>query len=379
MRKSRHFFYAVATLVGFIVGAGIFGLPFVMERMGYFPALTLLLILSFFIIINSLSLAEVMLRTPGNYFIPGLCGFYFGKIAKRIQFVLLLIGNYGAILAYLVIGAIFLKNLLSGWVEMPETWSVLIFLGLGLYFIYTGVEELGIAEMFMLLILLVTIGLINFFSFQEISVTNLTSANWSLVLAGFGVLLFALDGTGGITTVKQILTRRRKMIKPAILLSYLIVIVVYVTFTAGIIGTFGSAVSEEALVGIGQKFGNNLGRIALTFGFLAVFTSFLVTASSTKGVLETDFKIGRTKAWLMVWVIPLVLFFLGFNNFIEIISLMGVFFGFVNSIVIAVLLGRSRSLNKKKPELKVRFPLGLNYLISIIFFAAMIYEFYSFF
>jgi len=36
---SKNFFYAVAILVGTIVGAGVFGIPYTIARFGFFPGI----------------------------------------------------------------------------------------------------------------------------------------------------------------------------------------------------------------------------------------------------------------------------------------------------------------------------------------------------
>ncbi|MBU2025144.1 MAG: aromatic amino acid transport family protein [Patescibacteria group bacterium] len=376
--RTKYFFYAVATLIGYIVGAGIFGVPFVMQSLGFIPALILMLVISGFTVINLLSLTEVILRTRGNHFLPGLANVYQGKAGKWFQFAAAIIGNYGALLAYLVLGGIFLKNLASPWLEfcpgVQEYFFVLLFCALGILFIWRGSEELGLAEFIMLAILIAIVLLIAFKSAPQIQAQNYLGINPNHFLPAFGVFIFALDGLGCIFIVKQILKKRERLIKKTVLITYGIVSLIFFCFAASLVGVFGQDINQEAIIGIGQKLGQDIEFFATIFGFLAIFSSFVVIGSSLKNTLETDFKIPHSLSWLMVWTAPLILYFLGFNNFIEIIALIGIVFGTINTLVIAGLLKKARQEKKRKPEFTLGLPLWINYSISFIYFIAMIYE-----
>ena len=69
---------AFATLVGTIIGAGIFGIPFAMNQTGIINGLILLVLLALTTTLIHLMLGEIALRTKTNYRLAGYAGHYLG-------------------------------------------------------------------------------------------------------------------------------------------------------------------------------------------------------------------------------------------------------------------------------------------------------------
>ena len=75
---------AIAVLVGTTIGAGIFGIPFVVSKIGFVPGIFYLLILGVLVLILNLAYGEIILRTPGDHQLTGYGEIYFGEIGKKI-------------------------------------------------------------------------------------------------------------------------------------------------------------------------------------------------------------------------------------------------------------------------------------------------------
>jgi len=136
MQKKR-LFEAIATLIGCIIGAGILGIPFVVARAGFLTGLVNIVVIGFIFLLIHLYLGEVVLRTKGNHQLTGYAEKYTGKTGKYFMFISMIIGIYGAIIAYTLGGGEALASIL-GWNSL--LCSVLFF-GIIAWFIYIGLNE----------------------------------------------------------------------------------------------------------------------------------------------------------------------------------------------------------------------------------------------
>ena len=106
--KNYQFFCAIAVLIGTIVGAGTFGLPYVFARAGFSAGIFYLLVLTFAVLAVHLIYGEIILRTSGSHRLVGYTDKYLGKRAKILATVVALVEYYGALLAYTILGGEFL-------------------------------------------------------------------------------------------------------------------------------------------------------------------------------------------------------------------------------------------------------------------------------
>ena len=86
----NNFTLALSTLVGTIVGAGIFGIPFAMLKSGIVPGLFYLFLLGAIICLLHLFFGEVCLRTSGKHRLVGYANIYLGKWGKTVATLTLL-------------------------------------------------------------------------------------------------------------------------------------------------------------------------------------------------------------------------------------------------------------------------------------------------
>lgn len=372
MKRKRQFsIYAVAVMVGYIVGAGIFALPFVIQRMGYIPAVGLLMLLTVTTAVNCLALAEILLRTKQFHCLPGLAKTYLGGWGK-IVIGTTLIGHYGTILAYAVLAGSFLKDVLQPLIPDFDL-SVLVFLFLfcGALFILKGYSHLGIAEIPMAIVLGVIIIAIAVTSLPEINTSNYLTFDPSLlaILPAFGVILFSLEGSGSVFPVRKILQKNAGLFRKTVFSAYGIVFLLYLLFSAALVGVFGGNIPEEAVVGIRSRLGPSIELAAVIFGILAVLSSYIVIGTNLKQTLN-EVGVRQNVGWLLVWLVPLILYLSGFSNFIAIISMLGMFLAAVDTTIIVLLLRQSRKVGQRKPEFQLKIPIAVNYLVAIAYIVA---------
>ncbi|MBD3244978.1 MAG: hypothetical protein GF335_03225 [Candidatus Moranbacteria bacterium] len=380
--KKKYLLYSTASLIGYIIGAGIFGLPFAIQRLGFFPGVVLFGLLTLTTALNCLSLGEIILRTKGLNYFPNLVGFYLGKKGKLFEFIALIVSGFGSILAYYILGGAFLNslfgNLLSKMTPVlnnnKELFFIIIFILIGALFIWRGIEELGKVELIMSLILGLIILVVSWKSFHKINLNNYFDYNFDQLLPAIGVSLFALDGIGGIFILRNILFKKEKLLEKSILISYITVFILSIIFCGSLVGVFGASIDPAGVIGIGSKLGVSIEKGATFFGFLAVLSSFIVVGSSLKNTFIFDFKFPAFYSWVVVWIFPLIFYIIGMDNFILLISLIGAFFGVVNTVLITILLKKAREKGNRNPEFQIKTPYWINLVIIIFYIFGLLSE-----
>ena len=108
---NSRFLQATFLLAGTIIGVGMFALPFVFAKSGFWLATLELLLLTFVTIMMNLFYGEVILRTPARHLLPGFVRLYLGKKLFYIESFSAFVGFSGGIFVYILLGGTFLGNL----------------------------------------------------------------------------------------------------------------------------------------------------------------------------------------------------------------------------------------------------------------------------
>ncbi len=379
MSKQKSFIQAIAILIGTIVGAGIFGLPYAFSRAGILTGILWLVFLGFINLCINLFLGEICLRTSGQHFLSGFAQRYFGPKGLFLASLVNVTNLFGSLLAYLVIGGTFLANILNGFLGLPSEIYTLFFLILGGLGIILGnktvrkVEFLMVGLLFLVVLILIIAGV------PHMRLVNLPAFRLSEFFFPFGIVLFALWGASAVVEVVHTLDRAAPKIKKAIIIGSLVPILIYLIFGLLIVGVCGANVSRDAISALGQILGQPIVIIASLFGLLAVLTSFFVLGLNLQGTLQHDWKFNKYFATFLVLVLPLLLYLVGLRDFIGIISLLGVFLGGAEGILIIALLRQARLRGLKRVSYRTRIPRWLPYVIIGVFLIGFFLETYFFF
>ncbi len=371
------YFGALAILVGTAVGAGIFGIPYVMAQAGFFVGLGYLLFLGGAIILTVLCYGEVVLRTYGTHQFTGYAQKYLGRKGKIIALVSLIFGLYGAMIAYLIEVPKFLLSLLHPWAGENLLVYRLAYFALAALAIYFGLGIIVRLEKVMIVLLLMVMALFIFFGFKEINVDYYQTYNWANFFLPYGVILFALGAATAVPDMKNILTHQRHKMRSAIIIGLLIPIAIYALFALVVVGVTGPATTESAIVGLGDKLGEFILLVGAIFGTLSMTTSFLALAIVLKEVYQYDFLLNKKLAWALVVFPPLIMVLLNLIDFIQVLGIVGAVISGFEGTLIMVLFWIAKKKGERKPEYEMKIPLFLVGAVILIFLLGMVYQIYN--
>lgn len=351
----------IATLVGTIIGAGVFVLPATALKSGLALTLIWLVFLTLVIVFLHLAFGEVVLRTKKDYRLPGYVGHYLGKPAKKFLLITTFLTFFIGLLIYLLLGTRFLNIILQPF-NISE-----IYLFLLLWFILTliilwnhqSASKINFYLSFCLIFLFI---LLFFFCFPHINPLNFSlkatpvKFGW---LIPYGVIFFALNGLAAIPEAIKTTSYRQlcpKRLSWAIIIGTLIPAVLYLLFIIGVLGTSGINTTEEAIKGLIPYLGNEIITLGAFLGFLAVTTSYLIFGSYIKNSLLNDFVWPKTLSYSLVALIPLVIYFLGLGKLIILISFTGALLGGFEGIMMLFTLKKAKEQSEREPEYKIPLP-----------------------
>jgi tyrosine-specific transport protein len=367
-----NFLKALSVFVGTVIGVGIFGLPWVAFKSGFFVLIFYFLIVGSAGLVIHLLLSDIIIGTKGRHRFPGYAYLYLGKNWGRIAFLAMCFGLSGAQLAYLIIGGTFLGGLFSPFFGESILIPVLIFFTISSLLIYKGIKGIALTEFLTIILLFVLFLIFAFQTVPKINFNNYFNFNIKNIILPYGVVTFALWGSSILPEVKEILKGKRRDLRKVIYIGAIIVALAYLLFTAFVYGVSGTQTSEDAFLGLSSQLGENIIKFGFIFGLITCFSSFLTLGLTLKKVLIYDMRFSEKLSWLIACFVPLVMFLLGLRKFIDVISLTGALAVGLEGFLM-ILIYRAFLLKKKRRMSPLYF------LLSLFFFLGVVAEIYYFF
>ncbi len=362
----KDIYYAISTLFGGVVGAGIFGIPYIFYKFGFFTGIISLLLILFGILITNLYIGEIVLRTKTKHQLVGYTELYLGKSGKFIMMISLLIGLYGAMIAYLIGISESLNTLYP---LNPVIYSIFILMIFSI-FIFKGLNIIKNSELilnFLKFIIIALIFIVIIFS-GKINLSNISGFEIKSILNPFGVILFAFLGGAAIPEMREIL-KNPKDLKKSIILGTGLIAILYLLFAFFIISVTGSSTTELATIGLGQIFGKPMLILLDLFVIFAMGGAFLVWGLALKEIFNYDYKINKTLSAILVLIVPLLSILLGVKSFIQMIEITGALSGGITGVMLVILAKRAEKLGNRKPEYTFNKNIIVLILITLIFIA----------
>jgi len=367
---------ALASLIGTIIGAGVFGIPYVMAKSGIIFCLFYFLILGAAALFLHLFFGEIVLRTKKKHRLIGYTEKYLGGRAKILVSFSTIIGTIGALLAYIILGGNFLKIIFPASLSSLQ-FSLILWVALS-FFVFLGMRSIGWIQVLMNAGLFGAAFLIFLYGFPKLDIGNFILANPKYIFLPYGVILFSLVGWNAVPEIETILIKKRNLRK-VIFWAVVISLSFYFLFSLFINGLTGQNTTQEAFEGLIPILGQKIMILGGIFGFFTISTSFLILANYLKNTLIFDYRFPFLLAFVLAVFSPLVLFLIGIREFIWVIAFVGTFMGLIDGIAIILIYKKAKKQGDKIPEYSLRIPQCLPYLImTVLTFGAIIQAIYYF-
>src|SRR3989338_260237 len=366
---------AAASMVGMIIGAGIFAVPYAFLRSGTAAGIVLTAGVGVVFLVIHLLYGEVVLRTKEPHRLAGFAAMYLGPWGKRVVTVTSVLGFYGAILAYIVLGGAFLQAIVAPFLPITLFWSQIVFFVFVALVIFQGLRLAARLETALTALLALTILAILALIAPRSDVSNLAVvlADRELLLP-YGVILFALGGASAVPEMRDMLIGKEKLLRPAVVWGTIVASALTLVFGLAVLSVTGEFTSAEAILGLAAAIGPAAIVLGAGMGLLAIATSFLIIGINLRELFELDYKMDRLSAWLLAVGVPFISFLLGAQSFIQIISVVGAVFVGIDAVVIGALYVVARERGRRRPEYRINVPFWAIFIIGLVFFLGMMAE-----
>lgn len=375
----KNYLLAITTLMGTIIGVGIFALPYIVSKSGVILLFIYMPVLGTIQYFLHLHFAEIVLSTRGDHRLPGYVARYFGQAGKKVTLLISLLSDYGVIITYIIVGGLFAHQLFSPILGGSHLfYTVLIFL-IEAFIVLYGLKIISGAEFAMTATLVIIMVLIIIKGLLLVDIRNFTTINWQNIFLPYGPVFFAVGGQAAIPEMCKLLKDTPGKIKSAIAWGTYLSAALMLVFVLVVTGVTGLNTTPDALAGLGNIFGSGIIRLALLFGLLVVATSMIVITQASREILWWDFGIDKNIAWALTCALPLWFYLIGVQNLTKTVSLTGAISGGVLGIVIIWLLLVVKKRRDQESAVKNYINRPMAYILSIFFILGFIYEVWNVF
>ncbi len=365
----------IGILAGGIIGAGMFSLPFVFASSGTLIGLIYLILAAGAYTIIHLMYADIILRTPGRHRFAGYVARYLGAGPFWLSVLMVVIEMILVLTIYLLLSQGF-SSLIIGAVS-PLT-AIAIFWILGSVAIFFNIKRLALSEGLVTIAMVAIISVL--FGFGVIHGKGIGSialfGQWHSLLLPLPAILFALSGRVAIPSVidwfKSEKQSNPRTIKKAIIIGTVLPALVYALFIYGVMSLSGQ-ISADGVSGLIGALPDQLLLLIGILGWLSLWSSYILVGLDVERTLADDLKVPVLLRLILVVFTPLLLYLLGIQNFLTLISIVGGVFLSLEGIFVMAIWRRINKQNGKGGVLisKAATPFLTTFLL-IIFFGALV-------
>ncbi|AKM78056.1 MAG: hypothetical protein UX49_C0018G0024 [Candidatus Wolfebacteria bacterium GW2011_GWC2_46_275] len=348
----KHSVFPAGFLIASIIGAGMFALPFVFQQAGLVIAV---LYLGFFGIVAALIhliYADIVLRTrETRHQFPGYIRQYLGNTLGRFSSILVTITLLFTLTAYLILSIGF-SHILAP--SLSSLVALLFFWALSTAVIFINIKHTALFDAMTTTITLIAIGAI--FLYWGSSVPFNTAAfplfNFNAGLIPFGPVLFSFLGFSAIPPLIAYVRKEAvpfNRMKKAVVVGSLIPAFFYLLFVLAVWG-MSRMVSPDSVSGLVDVAPFPILLVISILGIVSLWDSYAAIGRDLHRLFEYEWSIPSSASFLLVAGAPLILYVLGFQDFIAIISAVG---GILFSIWgILIILAWKKAIQVSVPSVK---------------------------
>ncbi|MFH1401918.1 MAG: aromatic amino acid transport family protein [Parcubacteria group bacterium] len=371
--KNKNFVFALTILISTIIGAGIFGIPYVVSKSGVLPSFFYFLVLGGATLLVHLFFGEIVLRNEGKHRIIGYAQKYFGSRGKLLITISTIAGLLGTLLAYGILAGDFLKIIFSSVLSSagPSSFALtLAFFSILSFFIFRGMKTIAPIEIFTNVSFFLIILTVFVIGLPKIDFNNFFLMNGGKnFFLPYGVIMFSLIGWAAIPEIRDILKSReeKRSLKKIIVFSAAFCLLLYMFFSFAVFGISGKNTTADSLSGLVPFLGPKIIFFGALAAVLTLIDSFLLIGLSLRNTLIYDLKFSKILAPVITCGFPIILFLAGFQNFIGTIGFMGTILGTINGIMIVLMYRKAKKIYDREPEYSLKVPSFLIYVLVLVF------------
>ncbi len=315
---------ATSLLAGTIIGAGIFSLPFIFNRIGFGAGI--LYLVGSFLVYGAFHCmyAELLRLQRGERQFFFLARRYLPRFFASFASLVIFAELVFALVVYLALAPTF------AFVAFGSGGAIaaVIFGLVSSVFIFARLSVLGWAEVFGTLAILGIVAVAAFASFgSEFTVPFSQPISDPLILLlPLGPLLFSFSGRSAISEVVEQHRVANEEGRPfslrrVVLWGTMIPAIVYLVFVASILRLAPdvSSTALDSLTSLPPVLYSLLG----VMGLITLWTSYFMIGINVKDILRLDLKLSRALAGGITVLLPFALYFAGFQNFLTAVSVTG--------------------------------------------------------
>lgn len=366
-------------LVGVIVGAGMFALPYAVAQAGLVWGVVHMTVAFCVLTLAHILYGEVVYISQGMHRLPGYARMHLSPWAGRLALLSALIGFYGALVAYGILGGVFLAHLFA----LPNAMHTLsiLFFAVGALVLALPLARVGFANFVLTTFLVVFVFVLASYALPYVNVSAIPLINNASWFLPYGIFLFAFAGASTIPDVADLFAKKRtKLFRRVVVLATVIPLLLYTVFIVSVVGVMGATTPRDAISGLEGVLGSSAVRLGSLIGLLAVFTSFLALGADLKNIFRLDYNWSRIAAWVAVIAVPPALFLLGFTNFIATVGLVGaVAIGIDGGIIVLMAIAVRRKGLIEPHNGFLHVPQVLLWVVATAFALGVVYELATFF
>lgn len=379
---------SVAALIGNAIGAGIFGIPFVLAQSGVLVGIIHISVIALIVGVSLLAYGAITFRTSGVHQFPGYIQQYLGPFWKWVSLGVFAVGIYGALTAYTsevghLLFTLFGQEGGSAW-SMPLLFSFL-FWAVGVASVLAGTKFVFQLETAVVFGIICIVALLIIFGAPSIDVEYLMTVPGSVAdaLLPYGVILFAFGAYGIIPEITTALRSGKAASKfPLVVwVGIGVVALMYMLVGASVVGITGPTTSQSAVDGLAVALGPAALIIGAIFGILAMGSSFVVLGIALVHVFQLDLHLNRWLAAAIAFIPPLIIAAGEFASFTTLLGIVGGIAGGFQLLLLWVMYHRMRARVPYKKRSRqsatawdIAIPTLVQWVIAGAFILGIIYQ-----
>ena len=356
---------AASTMVGGIIGVGVFAVPYAVKLAGWPVALLMVVVLASIQMLQHLFYAEACIATDDRVRLGGLVERFLSPRWKIFANFSLVLATMAACVAYVLVGGQFLHTLLGSWLGGSVMAYQLIWGFIGAVVLLFDLELVARVNFVGTMAKVVAILAVFSLCLGKANLGNLSTSFTDLAMP-YGVLLFAFSGLSAIPAMEELLGQDKPRFRQAVFAGTLFSALLIATFGFLVAATTGAGTTDDSVTGLVSVFGQGVSSLLAGVGFLAVSTAYLTSASDLRESLIDDWKAGKRLSWGVVIGVPLLFVVVGMKSFLPVVSFSGSVFGGANALLVAFMYLSMRKRNLMHADALRVAPLIVWFCITVL-------------